>query len=216
MFDWQEYNKKGWGPAFLGCSAQQDLPTHGWRLVKQMSSPLTGPLVPHGPRYTKHPWYTKDLYLDVGEQPKDEAPAGVRKGFPGSPLWWQLIYPKEQQGIKKVNCQYLHISVKFKKNLFAVGFQQLPDIPDPKSPTFWSSNSSEVAVTPPPVVQQPSTPPPPPPTTTTDESLPIPILPVQTVEAVAAAAKGSVRSLKQMLTSLQDFAGDSTNKVCNH
>ena len=101
MFDWQEYNKKGWGTAFLGCSAQQDLPTHGWRLVKQMSSPLTGPLVPHG---------NKDLYLDVGEQPKDEAPAGVRKGFPGSPLWWQLIYPKEQQGIKKVNCQYLHTS----------------------------------------------------------------------------------------------------------
>ena len=38
---------------------------------------------------------------------------------------------------------------------------------------------------------------------TSEDALPIPILPVQTVEAMAAAAKGGVRSIKQLISTLQ-------------
>merc|ERR1719391_1985600 len=38
---------------------------------------------------------------------------------------------------------------------------------------------------------------------TSEDALPIPILPVQTVEAMAAAAKGGVRSIKQLINTLQ-------------
>ena len=41
------------------------------------------------------------------------------------------------------------------------------------------------------------------PALSSDEALPIPILPVQTVEAMAAAAKGGVRSIKQLISTLQ-------------
>ena len=72
-----------------------------------------------------------------------------------------------------------------------VGNGQIPSNPQPVNTTTMQTSSGNSSAT-----SSSAAP-------TSEDALPIPILPVQTVEAMAAAAKGGVRSIKQLISTLQ-------------